>query len=237
MNWCGAHFWPWKMKAVCWASGFNKPPAAMQCCLAQKKNNISINNSNNLNSGGTAQLVECLTEKPDAILTQVQVQSAARDCSPRVGFFTADSLLLCVQPPCATASVKTVWTRTHTSHAARNGQCRTCGCYSLTQLRRPDFLARDSWSIKKKKKKKRKKPYLHNAEKGYLLCHLQHLFDFEQFMFGVGQISLCAVNRHLALWSLLKCHNNQPGESQYYCMLTELCKDNPLSRTHQCQKQ
>lgn len=66
------------MKAVCWASGFNKPPAATQCCLAQKKNNISINNSNNRDSGGTAQLVECLTEKPDAILMQVQVQSAAR---------------------------------------------------------------------------------------------------------------------------------------------------------------
>ena len=89
----------------------------------------------------------------------------------------------------------------------------------------------------KRKQQQQQKPYHYNAEKGYLLCHLQHLFDFEQFVFGVGQISLCAVNRHLALCSLLKCRNNQPEESQYYCMLTELCKDNPLSRTHQCQKQ
>jgi len=35
---------------------------------------------------GTAQLVECPTEKPDAILMQVRISSAGKDFSSRVNF-------------------------------------------------------------------------------------------------------------------------------------------------------
>ena len=49
---------------------------------------------------GIAQLVEFLTEKPDAILTWVWVLSVARDLSP-----SADSPAMSIEPPCAIACI------------------------------------------------------------------------------------------------------------------------------------
>ena len=55
---------------------------------------------------GVAQLVEGPTEKPDAILTQVQVPGAAREFSPRVNFHCRLSSGACTAP-CVIASVNT----------------------------------------------------------------------------------------------------------------------------------
>ena len=50
---------------------------------------------------GIVQLVECPTEKPSAKLTRVRVPGAARDFFLTQLTFSADSLTVSVQPPCA----------------------------------------------------------------------------------------------------------------------------------------
>ena len=79
--------------------------------------------------------------------------------------FSADSLTVSVQPPCAIACINScahagshtiVWTHENTTHIDRKGQRCSCGyCMCLTQVRRPEFLARDT-------KNKTKIPARHN---------------------------------------------------------------------------
>ena len=54
-------------------------------------------------AAGIAQLVECLTEKPGAILTWVRVPSTAKDFLP--GQFSVHSLMMSVLPARATACI------------------------------------------------------------------------------------------------------------------------------------
>ena len=51
-------------------------------------------------SSGIAQLAEHLTEKPDAVLTQVRVPGVAKDFAPRVSFQCRLSYSVYTAPAC-----------------------------------------------------------------------------------------------------------------------------------------
>ena len=87
-----------------------------------------LKDPNNTLGAWIAQLVECPTEKPGAILTQVRVPGATRDFSPSVNFQCR--LTVSIQPPCSLTRINICehvtngtifWTQENTTHTAENG--------------------------------------------------------------------------------------------------------------------
>ena len=109
------------------------------------------------NSAGIAQLVGRPTEKPGAILTLVRVPGAARDFSPRASFQCRLPYGVRAAPECNRMHQHTrtfkipntgrhtiIWTHENTAHTDRDGYIALLlRLLCLTQVRRPEFPARD----------------------------------------------------------------------------------------------
>ena len=86
-----------------------------------------------MSGGGIAQLVECPTEKPGALLKRVRVPAAARELSPKINFRCRLAYGVCVSVQShASAAVHAlkipnigshtiVWTHENAAHTDRNG--------------------------------------------------------------------------------------------------------------------
>ena len=100
---------------------------------------------------GIAQLVECLTKKPDTIQMWVWVPGMAREFSPRVNFQCRLWYGVCTAPVCnhiPQCLAARVWKCKNAVHTDRKWVALLLRLLCLTQERWPKFPTRDKGALK-----------------------------------------------------------------------------------------